>query len=583
LLYDRAYLFLWPKSLSMQKTIRFIPILMGFLLLLGACGKAPESIRYIPKDAIGVISVNTMELSKKVAWNLLSGSPLITEMTSGSSDTAKLDIEKTGIDPLNTFFAYALPEQRMAGKSKFFLIIPLKDAEKFKTFLKEKFPKAEITTKDKLTIAQLGNNAIIGWDKTTAIAVASPSDNVGNWNDADAMPKPATDNKVLLAEEIQKAFALPKDQSIAENKNFMELQKQAHDISFWLNYEALANGMPQDAIGTAGAILASQKKLIKDTYIAGSLDFEKGKIVGDATYYLNSTSKGIAEAMVPGSINNDLLKRVPGSQMNLILSYHFNPQGLKALIDTMGVLPMANMGLKEFGLTLDEVLNAFTGDFLFTVTDFSIQTKSQSYNVGGSAVNYTSPVPSMRAALTFKIKDKTAFDKLLQIATGQQLLTSSGNNTYSIGPWAHLSTNGDFVALTNDTATASAFMSSAGNADWKIPAEVKNNPYGFYADIKNSIKSLPLDLLYGKEDTAVFHDGKNLMESLVAYGGKVEGNKSTFHFEAVFQNKDENSLLQLINFSKKVAEAEKREADNIDDVIPAADATTTDTAAAPSI
>ena len=268
-----------------------------------------------------------------------------------------------------------------------------------------------------------------------------------------------------------------------------------------------------------------------------------------------------------------------------MLSSHFNPMGIKTLHDTMGMAPLANMALNEMGLNLDDILNAFTGDFLFTISDFTVQTKNLAANVGGSAINYTSPEPSMKAFLSFKIKDQAAFGKLMQIATGRELLQTTGPDPYLIGSGVSMTKKNDYVAVTNDNGAATAFASGATAAKFDIPKEVKSNPYGLYIDIKNSIQSLPLDLLYGKEDTAVFHDGKKLLESVISYGGKVEGDHSSFHFELNFQNKDENSLLQLINFSQKVMEANKRAADDFDDIIPEdADTTTVaDSTATPAI
>jgi hypothetical protein len=568
LLYDGAYLFLPSKTFFMQKVFRIIPIVVCFLFLLSSCSKPSENARYISKDAVGVLSINTKQLVEKVTWSALSGSPMFTELTSkAGGDSTTFDIEKTGID-VATFFAYALPDTRLSSKSKFMMIVPLKDAAKFQSFVKEKFPQAKIETKGDLTMATLTADVCMGWNKKVAIvAGTAPS------YEMTGVPPPATSASTILSEEIEKTFAMKEDMSMASNKKFIELQKAGHDIGFFLNYEALANSMPQEEMGTAASIIASQKKLLKDAFITGGVDFEKGKIVGDATYFFNPEVKKIADAMDPKSSNNDLLKRVSGSQMNLMMSYHFNPQGIKTLVETMGVMGIANAGLKEVGLTMDDVLNAFTGDFLLAVTDFAVSTESKSYSMNGNTVNYTSPVPTFKASLSFKIKDKAAFDKLVQVAVAKEMITSPAPGMYAFAGFVTLAANGEYGAISNDPAVASAFLVSPGNADFKVPGEVKSNPYAFYADIKNSIKSVPLDLLYGKEDTAVFHDARNLLESITAYGGKINGDHSDFHFEMSFQNKEENSLMQLINFTKKVAEAEKRESDSFDEVIPAADTT----------
>jgi hypothetical protein len=570
LLYDGAYLFLQTKTLFMQKVFRFLPIVACLLFVLSSCSKPSENSRYISKDAVGVLSINTASLVKKVAWSALSGSPMFKDLTSkAGGDSTGFDIEKTGIE-VATFFAYALPDQRLAAKSKFMVIIPLKDAAKFQAFVKEKFPKAKIETKGDLTVATLNEFTIMGWNKKTAIAAATTA--MDNFSDAAATTPPVNATTILM-EEVEKTFAMKEDMSLAGNKKFMDLQKANHDIGFWLNYQAIAENMPADQMGMFGNVVASQKKLLKDAFIAGGVDFEKGKVDGNATYYFSDSAKVIANAMASKTTSDELLKKVNGSQMNLMMSYHLNPQGIKTLAETMGVTVFAESALKQYGLTFDEVLNAFAGDFLLAVTDFSVSTESKSYAMNGNTVNYTSPVPTFKATLSFNLKDKAAFDKVMKVATDNQMLTTTAPGIYNFAGFATLATNDKYAVISNDAGVASAYLVSPGNSDFKVPADVKNNPYGFFFDIKNSIKSVPLDLLYGKEDTAVFHDARNLMESISAYGGKVSGDHSDFHFEVNFQNKEENSLMQIINFSQKVADAEKREAASIDEVIPDADST----------
>jgi len=549
----------------MRKMLRLVPIIICFSIFLSSCSSSDSNTKYISKDAIGVLSINTSQLVKKVAINALSGSPIFQDMLKkAGSDSAALDIEKTGIDPLNVFYVYGLADQRLSGKSKFMMIVPLKNAANFKAFIKEKFPEAVFSQKDKLNFVKFNANICMGWDEKTAI-VSAATPNYDEWN---SLPSAApVDMITIMTEDIEKTFSLDKEQSLASNDKFTKLQKENHDISFWLNYEGFINGMPQEQVGTAGMILASQKNLLKDVYIAGGLDFEKGKIVSDATYYFNSSIKGISEALEPKSISNDLLKRVPGQQMNLMMSYHFNPKGIVKVLETINMLPLATNALQSAGLTLDDVTKAFSGDFLLAVTDFSVASESKSYTMNGVSINQTAPVPSFKASLSFKINDKASFDKIMQLAVNEEMLTSAAPGTYNLGMFATLVTNGEYAAVSNDAAVASAFM-QPGNSKFDVPSDVKDQPYGFYADIKNSVKSIPLDLIYGKEDTAVFHDGRMLLESISAYGGKIDGDHTKFHFEILFQDKGENSLMQLIRFSQKIAEAEMKQPDSIDEVIP---------------
>lgn len=544
--------------------LRLIPIVLCFSIFLSSCSSTDSNTKYISKDAIGVLSINTTQLAKKIAINAISGSPIFQDMIKkAGSDTAAFDIEKTGIDPLNVFYIYGLADQRLSAKSKFMMIIPLKNADNFKAFVKEKFPEAVFSQKGKLNFVKFNANICMGWDEKTAI-VSAATPTYDEWNETPSAP---VDVITIMTEDIEKTFSLDKEQSLASNPKFATLVKENHDISFWLNYEGFINGMPQEQVGMAGMMIANQKQLLKDIYVAGGVDFEKGKIVSDATYYFNPTVKGIADAMEPKSINNDLLKRVPGEQMNLMMSYHFNPKGIIKVLETMNVLPLVANGLKEYGLTIDDVTKAFSGDFLLAVTDFSVATESKTYTMNGESINQTSPVPSFKASLSFKINDKSSFDKLMNLVVSNEMMTSSAPGVYNLSTFATLITNGEYAAISNDATVAQAFMKE-GNSKFDLPSDVKDKPYGFYADIKNSVKTIPLDLIYGKQDTAVFHDGRMLLESISAYGGKINGDHTDFHFEILFQDKGENSLMQLIKFSQKIAEAEMRQPDPIEEVIP---------------
>lgn len=583
LLHYNVYLSLHSKYSYMYKLVRLIPFILCLSVILSSCSSSDNNSKYISKDAVGVLSINTKKLATKIAINALSGSPIFKEMTEkAGADSSDLDIEKTGIDPLNMLYVYGLADQRLPNKSKFMMIVPLKNADKFKAFVKDKFPEATFSLKGKLNFVTFNKNICMGWDEKTAIvSAATPSYN--EWDDA-AAPAAEVDMITLMSEDIEKTFTLDKKLSLASNEKFASLEKENHDISFWLNYEGFINSMPQEQIGTAGTILASQQELLKDIYVAGGVDFEKGKVVSEAKYYFNSKMKTLVDALESQSVNNDLLKRVPGQQMNMMMSYHFNPKGITTLLNTIGMLPLTNLALnKEYNLTVDDVTKAFTGDFLLAVTDFSVASESKSYSMNGVSFNQTSPVPSFKASLSFKINDKTAYDKLMQLAVGQEMVQQGAPGVYAIGGgFATLVNNDKYAAVSNDVAVAQAFLTE-GSSKFNLPKEVTSQPYGFYADIKNTVKNIPLDLLYGKEDTAVFHDGRMLLESIRAYGGEVKGDYSEFHFDILFQNKDENSLMQLINFSQKIAEAEMKQANSIDDVLPQEDEEAVDSTSSEAI
>ena len=70
---------------------RFVYFLFPALLLLSACHRTPDHAKYIPKDALMVAEINTKELSKKIAWSMITGSNLWDKIKGSKSkeDSAK--------------------------------------------------------------------------------------------------------------------------------------------------------------------------------------------------------------------------------------------------------------------------------------------------------------------------------------------------------------------------------------------------------------------------------------------------------------------------------------------------------------
>src|ERR1700752_1108150 len=86
------------------------------VVLLGACSKVPDNARYIPDDVVAVAGINLRSLSKKIAWNLITGSKLYKEIRKNmpAKNTGDMigGIENAGLDVSNTFYVYTRPDTR---------------------------------------------------------------------------------------------------------------------------------------------------------------------------------------------------------------------------------------------------------------------------------------------------------------------------------------------------------------------------------------------------------------------------------------------------------------------------------------
>lgn len=512
-------------------------LLVAVMLLLSACNNSSERVNYIPAEAVAVLKINTLQIGKKVAWESLTSGALFRDRDSA------FDLEKTGIDVVNVFYAYGVADQRLANKMKMVLILPLKDASKWEAFIKKEFPEAAIKKEGDLNFASQ-DESVAGWDKNTAIVAMDAGGGHGS------------ESMAILTEEVKKAFSLKKEQSIAGNKRFAALEKEAHDVSLFLNYELLMDNVPQAEMGMAGSLMATQRKYVKDTYMAAGMDFDKGKIVADIRYYTNDNSMQMVKNVTPDKIDNEMLKRIPGNQLNGVLAYHINPKGVQSFIDTMGYTGLINSQLEQASLTIEEILNAFTGDIMLAATDFRNEMQTRTYNYDGEEKTTSYSSPTADWLFSMKVKDQNAINKLLQIATSAGSFTQASPDVY-ISDGIILSVKDGYVAVSNNEKNVLGFIAGTRNANFKIPSEVSDNPYGIYLDIANSVKAIPVDENKDPAQNAVLEDGKKLLENLIAYGGKIKDDHVPFHFELNFQNKNDNSLMQIIKFAEKAKKADE--------------------------
>lgn len=124
-------------------------LLVVVITLFSACSKIPDHARYIPKDAVMVTGINLKSFSKKIAWNVITGSKLYKEMHARipekNAQDALSGIEKSGIDFANTIYVYAKTDNRYTGGQKVVGLVPLSDAGDWEAYVKKTFPDAAIT------------------------------------------------------------------------------------------------------------------------------------------------------------------------------------------------------------------------------------------------------------------------------------------------------------------------------------------------------------------------------------------------------------------------------------------------------
>ncbi|MBL7682486.1 MAG: DUF4836 family protein [Flavipsychrobacter sp.] len=556
---------------------RIALVLFIVICFLSACNKTPEHVNYIPKDASLVIGVNTAGLGKKIAWDALWGSKLLEEMQErmDKKDVMK-DMGNSGIKAMATYYLYLKTDKRFDGGNKVTAVLPVDDVAKWEAYLKKVAPEAVIKTQKERKEALLTDGMYAGWTKDVLIIMNTiyPSmegvyEQLGNAtaenydslvNELTKMRKP---DEALMAIEMDKAFTKSSENAVSAKESFMKLEKEGHDITMWLNYETLSGDYMNPAM-TGGLALSST--LWKDAAMAAGFDFEDGKIAGQMKYYMSKELQTVFKDFGNKNVDKELIDRLPAERLNMLTACYIAPESMKAMVDKLGVTGMLNAGLMETGLTADDIFTAFSGDFALTLNDFkvsSVTVPTDSLYEGQKA--FTTNDADIQYTVAIKTGKKESFDKLLQFATKNGLLvadaTGKGYIIKSRNEATNILIDKGYCVVSNNKTYADGFMNgSYKNA--KKPAnttEVSKHPWGFYFDVKSMFANVNVENAASDKEKAMLEMSKNLLDDVTASGAENKGDIFEYNISVNFSNKEENSLIQLLNYASKLAELNKQE------------------------
>ncbi|MBS1772445.1 MAG: DUF4836 family protein [Bacteroidetes bacterium] len=557
----------------MRKVV-FIFILAS-LSLITACNKTPDHASYIPKDAAAVLSINTNAIGKKIAWDAIWGSKLLNDMQKNMSDSGLIkDLAKCGIKEMSTYYLYVKPDKRFQGSSKVAAVIPLADDAKWEAYIKKTNQDIVIKqVKDRKEACLSTGGMYISWTKDVLIAMNTiyqtndlsmddfSSDDPG-MSDSMLLARMARGKAIdtaLMAIEMDKAFTTSKDNAITADKHFMELQEKNHDISFWLNYETMMGEYMSSAM-TGG--IAMSPTLWKGAAAAAGIDFEKGSIKGNMLYYSSNEMNDIMKEFAGHNVNEKMLNRLPAEGLDLLAAWYFSPKAIKATIDKTGMAELINGQLAEKNLTIDYILDAFAGDMVLSLNNFSYQSKTVPANTDyPGQEEYSSSATDIDYTCAVKIGKKENLDRLIQLAIQMQLLKDMGAGSYSAGNTSIIIKNDELV-FSNKADIANAYLDGkfASNAKNGM-SNVKGHPFGLFFDVKTMLNGVDPSFASNADDHQKFNLTKNLVSDVVFNGGEYKNNAYESNISINFNNKDENSLLILLDYASKMNE--KRQADQV--------------------
>lgn len=542
----------------MRRISRSTVVVFLCMALLSACSKVPDHARYIPKDAVAVIGVNLKSLSKKVAWNMITGSKLFKEMQNRipekTTKDAMLGIEKAGIDALNSFYVYVKTDARFTGGNRVTGLVPLADAAQWETYVKQVFPQVVIKQANGRKEASLGLDMYVAWNDHLLVIINTLA------RPAEGAPQGA-DLTAGLTAEMDNAFGVTAENSVTANKHFTKVNQEGHDMMFWLNYDQLMSQYSGDMAEKMGMSLSGA--LWKDAAFTAGFDFKKGRITGDMRYYMADEMKEIGTELGATNADKDMLERLPSQNMDMLLAMHISPKGIKSILEKTGLLGLANIALNtQEGMSVDHVLDAFTGDMAITMNDFSLKTEIETDSFMGQAVQHMNQKPSLSLSYVIKLNKKENFQKMLKIAK-ENGLQPMGNNfviPLSTQDSVYIMLNDQYLVASNKYVHATGILNGDFKAQ-KMPEamakEVMGHPVAMYMDIQQLFKNIDAGINRSAHDSVMIVESKKLLNNISVNGGSFKDNAFEYHLDINFMNPDENSIIELMDYGMRMSDADK--------------------------
>ena len=337
-----------------MKKLPVVIVLIAGMIFSSCSKKFPDFVNSIPDDAIAVASLHPMKLHKKGQINTLEN--LKQRVKDEVWEMILEDPLSTGLmlDEYTFIFVRMEKEAPIIG-----VVTGMSDMEKFEVVLgnMKEDASSEFVEMEGYSFFSPEKEGAIAWNKEQMIVLSSP------------------DNDEFEAsywiESFDKMFHPVKEESITSLVNFNDFLGKMKDLNAWIS----SNEMRQ----LVEKIMNDNEKIdinlpveLYNNYAQVYCEFAEGAMyVNGETYFSEEVEKNIEELLVLNpSLNEEMLKLAPGGHLLLALAGSMDLDKAKELVKKVAPPELGEVGSKveaATGVPAQELLNAFTGDFIIAV------------------------------------------------------------------------------------------------------------------------------------------------------------------------------------------------------------------------
>lgn len=501
---------------------------------LSSCGSAiEERVAMIPASSTAVFSMDIGQMGKKAVnfsdlFNTFSDNEEMEEMFE--------QIENSGIDFNEEMYIYVNTKTGMDAAGG--IIIPLTDADDFMAFLRDMSVKMGSDfmkeSTDGINHAELADgSALVLWDDKTALitnkSLVFNEDRDGQLEDALDLFMNGADDKLA-----------------SDSDEFQELMEAGHDMSFFANYEKLAPMamMINPMMAQTG---------IKEMKAAIGIDFEDGEIVMDMMAYYDKSAGRFME-VIKGEIDDDVLEDISSASPIGVAAMALNMDAMYDLLDDMGLLEEMEREMKQEGVVLEDLMKAFTGDFAIVLNGMDMKRPSR------APETYRSSESDLRLVASVGVEDAEEVESMLDKLVEKGDFIKDGQTYMDKDMEMYIQLEDDRLLISDAGSRDDIVNGSLGNLPGYMGDLVEDYPSAFAMDMENMPESVLASMLEDlpKSTRGWFMDEFPIL-NMVAYAEFPKDRKGHSVMTIKTRDSGENSLRTIMEFVKKVADAEEQE------------------------
>jgi hypothetical protein len=528
----------------MKKYLQFLILGSITALVLSSCHKGlPKQTKYIPKDASFVLGIDPKSLAGKLSGSNIAMDSLF--KTFGDTGFGahlgiknREDIKNSGIDWQGEFFVFINSYGSvMNGRTTSMgVVAAMKSTSDFEAFLKKDHPSIDIKKTDTYSYAVLQDGFVAGWNSDVIVL-----SNVFKTNHTDDNTSPQPGRPIASQKQLDALFTQKEDASVASIDKFRDLVTQSADMLFWSNSSNTIASIPFLGMTKAADLLT-------DSYGAGTINFENGKVKMVTKAYPGKDLSDILSKYAGPTVDMSMVNRYP-APVNGYALFSFNPQIIGAVIKFIGVDGMANQFLQQAGFSLDDILNVFKGDFGIVFSDLGSAKKPNEFSPGDSVKTYGGKI-----ILNATIADKKSYDKIASVLAAKGMMAQQ-NGQYVFPQMNGYTMNIDDknLIIASDPELLREYKEGAsGKAG--VPNDIagrsKGSAVAFYIDIASLLKTVPAE---SPEATTMLNEAQQTFKNIIATSGNFNGKTVDGVFELNTVNDNENSLVLIIKYASVMA------------------------------